>query len=276
MITVLLTLTFASIGLAAPRISLPINAQLPPVARVGKSFRFVFAESTFTPSAGEIQYNISDGPGWLYFDGQSRKFSGVPAAADTGAHVFDLLATDNSGVVSMSVTLMILNEPGPQLGTPLDIQLSTQSTFSNPDTLILPHSSPLSITFSLDTFTNTNGDTAYYAFSTNHTPLPSRLQFSPSNLSFSGMTPQSTSLVELPQTYRLELAASDMAGFAGATITFQIVVEQHIFAFSSHLHVINATSSSNITYAGLQNDLLLDGRPANSADIAQIFTSAPS
>ena len=47
---------------ADPLISFPINAQVPPVARVGTFFDFTFSANTFTNVASELSYSINDAP----------------------------------------------------------------------------------------------------------------------------------------------------------------------------------------------------------------------
>ena len=263
----------ACVVTAAPSISLPVNAQVPPVARTGKQFSFTFTGATFSSSGGDLVYATSNSPGWLDFDNDTRTFSGTPTTEDAGSCEFSIVARDNFGSTSMPVTLVVSESPGPGLGTSVEDQLITQNGFSSPETLLIPHSSPVSLTFSPDTFTNTNSSTVYYAMSADHSPLPSWIHFSPNNLSFSGETPSATSDVELPQTYPLEITASDVTGFAGAIIYFQIIVERRFFTFTKSLHLINVTSDLDFTYMGLQGDLSLDGQIANSTEVANITTN---
>lgn len=176
----------------------------------------------------------------------------------------------------MPITFVVSTESGPGTGTPVADQLATQSGFSSPNALLIPHSSDLLLSFSPNTFTNTNGSTSYYAISADHTPLPSWINFFPNNLSFSGMTPLATSNIELPQTYSIAMSASDVVGFAGATTVFQITVERHLFTFRNDVHILNVSTGSQVSYNRLGSDLLLDGRPANSTDIAHVVTNAPS
>jgi len=110
--------------LATPSIALPINSQVPPVARVGEPFDFVFAPDTFSASSTNISYALSEAPRWLRLDGPKRHLTGIPVEADVGAVTFYLVATDESGQSSMFVILVILDSLGPGLGTPVSEQLS--------------------------------------------------------------------------------------------------------------------------------------------------------
>ena len=270
-------LTLISIARASPSVFLPINSQVPPVARANQPFEFVFADSTFTSSSGTIIYTIFNGPGWLRMGSGSRTFSGTPASSDAGSFVVDLVASDSSpGSTTMPVTFVVSTNAGPELGISVADQLSTLNGFSSPDSLLLPHSTALSLSFSSDTFTNTNANTIYYALCANNTPLPSWINFDPNDLSFSGTAPLATSLAELPQTYTIEMTASDVAGFAGAIATFSIVVVSHMFAFGSSYQIVNVTSGSALKYSGLQSSLSLNGQLVNSSVIATATAATPS
>ena len=269
-------LTSISLVQAFPSVTLPINAQVPPVARANQPFNFLFAQSTFTSPLGSISYVISNGPRWLQLDGGSRTFFGTPTSGDAGSFVVDLVASDGSGSTVMPVTFVVSTDRGPGLAISIADQLSTHNGFSSPDSLLLPHSTALTLSFSSDTFTNTNGNTLYYALSANNTPLPSWLSFEPNDLSFFGIAPLATSLAELPTTYVIEMTASDVAGFAGAIATFSIVVESHLFAFSCNVQMINVTAGFPVNFNGLQTSLALNKQPVNSTMISSASASTPS
>ncbi|KAL8818535.1 MAG: hypothetical protein Q9191_007922 [Dirinaria sp. TL-2023a] len=261
---------------AAPGIVFPVNSQVPPVARVSKAFQFTFALSTFSSDAGSTNYTLSGAPRWLQLDSLSRSLFGTPDPQDAGAPTFNLVASDPTGSCAMAVTLVVSAEPGPSLGRPVADQLAVFGGFSSPQSLIMAYASPLSLSFSRDTFTNTNGNTVYYALCANNTPLPSWISFDPANLAFSGTTPQSTSPGELSQIYNIYLTASDVVGFAGAIASFQIVVETHIFEFGPEPKQVDTTPGVFVNYSGLQNSLTLDGIPVNISELSQVATNAPS
>ena len=260
---------------AVPSIVLPINSQVPPVARVSKVFQFQFAESTFSYAGASIWYTLSGSPSWLQLDSSARSLFGTPGFQDVGPASFSLIAWDNSGSVAMPVTVVVSQNPGPALGNPVVNQLSTYSTLSGPDTLVVSHSAPIALSFSPDTFTNTDQTTVYYALCANNTPLPSWINFDANTLSFSGTTPQSTSLVELSQTYGIHFTASDVAGFAGAVASFQLVIESHVFNFNPEVQIVEITPNKNVEFSGLQEALTLDGHPANATALSAVTADSP-
>lgn len=260
---------------AAPGIGFPINSQVPPVARVSKDFQLVFAESTFISSSKNIVYTLSGSPPWLHLDSGSRTLSGVAPAEAVGPVFLRLVASDETGSTAMEVTLIVSADPGPGLGMPVADQLSAQGAFSAPDRFIIARSGSLSLSFSKSTFTNTNEKTVYYAICANNTPLPSWITFDPNALLLTGTAPQSTSPSELPQSYGIQLIASDVVGFSGAVAKFQIMVGGHVFAFGKSLGVINALQGVSFNFSGLGAALVLDGRPANPTDIGQVVADTP-
>lgn len=270
-----LLLAFSVSVYATPSINLPINAQVPPVARANQAYNFVFSDSTFSWVGNYIDYSLTNSTGWLQLDSSSRVFSGTPGSADAGSFAVGLVATDETGSSPMSVTFVVSTDPGPGLGTSVAEQLLAFSPGSSSDSLSLTPSSALSLSFSSDTFTNTNENTVYYAICANNTPLPSWVNFHPSSLTFSGTTPSSTSPWELPQAFRIQLIASDVIGFAEAVASFQLVIESHVLIFGNSLHVINITNGLLVNYPDLQHDLTLDGQPANSSDLRQVVASTP-
>lgn len=260
---------------AAPAIGLPINSQVPPVARVSKDFQFVFAESTFISSAKSMEYTLSGSPAWLSLDPGSRTLSGIAPAEAAGPVFLRLVASDETGSTAMEITLIVSADPGPGLGTPVSDQLATQGAFSAPDSFMIARSGPLSLFFSKSTFTNTNEKTVYYAICINNTPLPSWITFDPTALSLKGTAPQSTSPSELPQSFGIQLIASDVIGFSGAVAKFQIVVGGHAFAFTKSFEVINARQGESFNFSGLATALVLDGRPVNPTEIGQVISDIP-
>ncbi|KAL8654250.1 MAG: hypothetical protein Q9210_001626 [Variospora velana] len=260
---------------AAPSIGLPINAQVPPVARVSQTFNFAFASTTFTSSAGDLSYSVANAPGWLQLDRTSRILLGTPASSDVGAVKFDLVASDSTGSTTMPVTLVVASSTGPGLGKPIADQLSIQSGYQSPDTLLLHHSSALSVLFSPDTFIDTAHDTVYYSICANNTPLPSWIAFDPGSLSFSGKAPQNTSPDELPQTFDIRLIASDVVGFSAAVASFRIVLENHILTFGNQPQLVNITNGVPFLYSGVRSSLTLDDHPVDPAHVREIHADKP-
>ena len=274
-------LILAAPSIAAPAVFLPVNAQVPPVAIIDQAYQFVFSESTLISTAGVITYSLGDCPPWLKLDSQSRTLYGTPESqsgglGEDGAFTVDLVATDAKGATIMPVTLIVTTNPGPKVGTPLATQLPAFGAFSGPDTLLLTPGTILSLTFSPKTFLDTDVHTLYYSLCTNGTPLPSWITFNPNSLSFSGTTPHATSPSELPQTLCIQLVASQVTGFAQASMSFKLVTVSHIFTFGNNLQIINTTFGSLVNFTSLRDDLALDGQQAQRSDIVHVVSDTPS
>ena len=277
MITVVVALVLALISKvqATPVLSFPVNSQVPPIAEVTKPYQFTFSDSTFSSPDPNILYSMSNNPSWLHLDDTSRTISGTPDGSSLGAFNFSLVATDSTGSVSTSVTLIVSDKPGPGLGTPVSQQLPAFGTFSSPYNLLLYPSAALSISFRPDTFTNTDQDTIYYALCANNTPLPSWINFNPNGLSFTGTTPEFTSPEELPQMFGIEMTASDVAGFSGAVASFQIIIESHELTFGNNSPTIVVSPGEQFIFNELQTYLTLDGSPIQLGELERITAETP-
>ncbi|MCJ1315116.1 hypothetical protein MMC15_000432 [Xylographa vitiligo] len=260
---------------ATPAIAFPINSQVPPVARVLEPYQFIFSASTFISSSSSIQYTLSNGPDWLQLDSSARRFSGTPGKNDVGSVNFSLEATDAAGSLTMPVTFIVASEPGPVLGIPVSQQLPAFGTFSEPNSLLLYPSSSVMLSFTADTFMNTNDNTVYYAICANNTPLPSWLTFDASNLQLTGTTPSFTSPTELPQTFGIQLTASDVIGFSGAIASIQLVVTSHELTFGVATVKIDTSPGKSVNFSGIQSSLRLDSQPIQSYQLDEIIADPP-
>ena len=281
MLLLVILLSISYFATASPSVNLPVNAQVPPVAIVDQAYKFTFSTSTFTSTAGPLNYTLGNCPSWLQLNGSARTFYGTPGSNGVGpgevaSFVVDLIATDETGPTTMPVTFVTTADPGPQLGISIAAQLPAFGAFSNPDTLILTPGAILSLTFSPTTFVDTNEYTKYYVMCANNTPLPSWINFDPSSLTFSGITPSATSPSELPQNLSIQVTASEITGFSQAVTSFKLVIESHVFVFGNTLQIINATVGSAINFTSLHDDLALNGQPIQESDLAKVVSNAPS
>ncbi|KAJ9273463.1 hypothetical protein DTO280E4_1933 [Paecilomyces variotii] len=270
-----LLISFLALILAAnavPAPNWPINSQLPPVARVSKPFEFVFSEGTFSDSSN-MTYSLSNAPSWLKIDSSSRKLYGTPASGDANSLQFDLVASDDSGSAHMTTTLVVSAEEGPTVGKAILPQLAKVGPTSSPSTLYMYPGRSFSFSFASDTFLNTQYTTIYYATSTGNSPLPSWIGFNAANLNFSGTSPSSPS--SGPQTFTFNLIASDVPGFSGAAVSFQIVVGSHILAFKEDEVVLNFTQGQPFSTTQFLDILTLDGKEPTLSDIASIKVDGP-
>lgn len=269
-----LVLAFLSaVNAAALSANYPINAQLPPVARVSQPFSFVFAEDTFANSDIHTQYSLSDAPSWLEVDSSSRTLSGTPHSDDSGSPEFQLVASDGSKSASMDVTLVVTADQGPTGGKSLVSQLQAMGPVSYPATLYIHPGRPFAIAFDPETFHNTHPSTIYYGTSPHNTPLPSWISFDPSTLTFAGTSPSFPG--NGPETFTFQLIASDVAGYSAVNKTFQLTIGPHILVFNETVQTFNLTRGDTFKSPDFQSLLSLDGSPISSKDLANVDASLP-
>ncbi|KAL4868151.1 phosphatase 2C-domain-containing protein [Aspergillus spectabilis] len=238
----------------------PVNAQLPPVARVLRPFEFVFSQGTFGGSDSQTAYSLSSAPSWLKVDSKSRTLSGTPRKEDAGSPTFDLIASDASGSATMQVTFIVTADEGPKAGKPLAPQLQAMGPTSSPSNIIVHSGDSFSISFDRETFGNTRPSTVYYGTSyPDNAPLPSWIGFDQSALRFYGTAPNIG-----PQTFSLNLVASDVSGFSAATVTFELTVSPHTLSFKQSAQTLFVTGGKELTSPRFASTLTLDGdKPAS-------------
>ena len=290
----ILTLVLAS----SVSVLFPLNSQLPPIARVGSSYSWKFAESSFlSQTNASLVYSTSPLPAWLTFDPANRTFSGTPAQEDEGTPRIKVLATDpeTSDSAASSVSLCITPYPAPDLAKPVASQfsphnpslssvflLSNHSALTKTEipTLRIPSSWSFSIGFDGNTFTGSDG-IRYAALQADGTPLPPWMRFDPNEITLDGVAPP---LHTHPTPYFLELVlhASDQFGFSAASVPFNMVIASRELHSSSggFLPTINITKSSSfdivlnspIDFAGV----LVDDAPIEPHDVASVLIDTSS
>ncbi|KAL3459919.1 hypothetical protein BJX64DRAFT_194507 [Aspergillus heterothallicus] len=249
----------------------PVNAQLPPVARVSEQFRFVFSQGTFGGSDPQTIYSLSNAPSWLEVDSTSRTLSGTPQKEDAGSPTFHLVASDQTGSASMQITLIVTADEGPEPGKSLGVQLEENGATSSPSNMIVRSGDSFSISFDQETFTNTRPSTFYYGTSyPDNAPLPSWIGFDQSSLRFYGTTPNIG-----PQTFSLNLVASDVSGFSAATMNFAITVSPHILAFEHSVQTLFVTGGEQLNSPHFAETLTLDGSKPTDHALVDIMIDAP-
>jgi Putative Ig domain len=258
---------------AAPQVSFPFNAQVPPVAHVGEPFNFQFASTTFEPNFATLQYSLTGNPSWLSLDGATRALWGTPGANDVGSPTFTIIAAGAAGAVAnMQATLVVVEPGGPTASGNVSEQLLTAGKLSGPSSLALLPSTGFDFKFSTDTFMGNGKNLSYYATLSDHTPLPSWVAFNSESLQFSGSTPQ---VGASPQSFEILLIASDILGFAGTWIAFTLVVSKHTFVFSPWKQTINTPKGATVNFTSLRSHLTLDGGPIVDADLQSATAELP-
>lgn len=252
---------------ASPTISFPFNSQVPAVARVQQPYLFTFSESTFAAEATNFTYSLVEQPAWLQIDSVSRTLSGTPGAGDVGPDTFLLTATDTTGAANMQCTIVVSSDPAPQLEGDVGKQLGASANLSssNPAIVtILP-----STAFGFDLQPGSFIDEVprklyYYATLADHTPLPAWLSFDPVTLKLSGTAP---SLSGTSQSWGIDVIASDVAGFAGATATFIISIGGSQLEFVPAEQTLSIAMGAPLDFQGLRNQLFRNGSPFMLSDL---------
>ncbi|KAI9739433.1 MAG: hypothetical protein M1818_005121 [Claussenomyces sp. TS43310] len=264
---------YATITDAVPTITFPINSQVPPVARVALPFNFTFSSSTFSSDLA-ISYALSSAPSWISLDGSSRRLYGVPTPSDANtAPAVEITATDSTGSVTMNTTLVVSGNLAPTVAIPLEDQLTSFGAYSTPSSLLYYPSTAFNITFNAETFSSSG--LSHYAVTLDNTPLPSWVTFDGSTLSFTGITPDAASLIQPPQQFGIQLIASDVLGFAGVSIPFDLVVASHELTFSHPFMNVNASIGKALNDSSFRSTLLLDGVMANTSIVETVTAGTP-
>ncbi|KAJ5494709.1 hypothetical protein N7463_010796 [Penicillium fimorum] len=274
--TVFLTIVLAFLSVvsaATLSATYPINAQLPPVARISQPFRFEFAQSTFSNSDADTKYSLSNAPSWLEVDSSSLTLSGTPHPGDNGVINFKLVASNESGKDSMDVTLVVTADQGPTVNKPLVPQLQKLGPVSYPARLFIHPGRPFSIEFDQDTFGNTHPATIYYGTSPNNAPLPSWINFDPAALKFAGNSPAFPGAG--PQTFTFQLIASDVAGYSAANVTFELSIGPHILTFNETVQTFNLTRGEGFNSPKFTTLLSMDGSPISTKELAKVDAELP-
>lgn len=256
---------------AAPTVSFPFNAQLPPVARIGSLYAYSFSPHTFRSDLN-ITYSLVNNPAWLSLESSERRLYGVPQDKDVppGEIVgqdFQIIATDESGSTTLDATIVISREQGPVIRIPISEQVKSFGDYSAPASILTYPSTDFKYTFDQNTFKHEPGMINYYASSGNSSPLPAWIRFDAPSLSFEGRTPGADALFQPPQRFDVRLVASDIEGFSSTSIEFAIVVSSHKLTADEPVIVINASRGESFEYDGLKDGIQLDGKTVSPGDL---------
>ncbi|GEQ70384.1 hypothetical protein JCM33374_g4061 [Metschnikowia sp. JCM 33374] len=279
---IFLWLFYATLALAV-YIGLPMNEQLPNVARVGEPYSFTLAGSTYKSSAGgSITYSAANLPNWLSFDASSRTFYGTPSASDVSTFQVSLTghdSADNSNYTA-SYSMLVSNNSGVALSSSdvMFTQIARYGKTNGVDGLSVTQGQNFSIQFSPSVFKLNPGSTlpivGYYGRSGDRTSLPSWVKFNPNTLTFSGQVPYVVSDIAPSIDYTFAFLASDYAGYAGAEGIFKLIVGAHQLSTSLNETIkINGTYGSSFDYpVPILSDVYLDDSLISRANISSVTT----
>jgi hypothetical protein len=271
------------------QVSIPIQSQLPPVARVGQPYSWSFSSSTFNQSVirkgaasnSSFNYVATGLPSWVHFNPSSRSFSGTPQIKDIGTtKPITIKGTAGSSSATDNFQISITSNPPPTI----NVTLASQISLSNPSIsafLISNHSalgpSPglrvhpgwsFSIGFLWDTFIVGDGSSPIFYSSTllSGAPLPPWIKFDNSSLTFDGVAPESAEL----KTFTIVLYGSDQYAFGGIQDRFNLTVAVHDFSLASiPLYPLNITSPVSLPIDA-SSYVLIDGKPLSPGDQAAL------
>jgi hypothetical protein len=143
---------------------------------------------------------------------------------------------------------------------------------SEPDTVILKPSKPFSISFPSDTFDAGGVALSYFALLSDRTPLPAWISFDSSSRTFAGTAPPS----DYAQSFRMNLIASEVVGFADSSLSFTMVVSNHTWLFRPFSQSINVVKGAELRITGLNQKLFVDDSQAGDNDIQSATADLPS
>ncbi|KAL5408502.1 hypothetical protein PMIN03_006471 [Paraphaeosphaeria minitans] len=256
----------------SPEVNFPLNLQLPPVARVGEAYSFQFAATTFRPNPDQLVYSIAGGPSWLHIHSENRTLWGTPEAKDAGTATFTIVAAGEAGsVANLDTRLPVEKDNGPEASGNISQALSKLGQLSGPRNITLLPSKPIDFVLDKDVFESNGKKLSYYATLADHTSLPSWLSFDAQELRFTGTTPSTSS----PQTFDILLAVSDTPGFAAASTSFTLVINDHLLFFKPVTQTLNVTKGQDVDIKGLKSMLYLDDTPVGDDDIQSASANLP-
>lgn len=270
------------LGLAAgqPVVSFPFNAQLPPVARTGSLFTYTFSPHTFQSDLN-LTYKLGKHPSWLSLEGSERRLYGIPdgkdlPAGDVVGQSVEIIATDDTGSVTMDSTIVVCRDPGPSIKIPISEQIKRFGDYSAPSSVLSYPSTSFIYQFDQNTFQHEPDMINYYATSGNSSPLPAWIRFDAPSMTFSGSTPGADALFQPPQTFDIRLVASDIQGFSSTSIDFSIVVSANKLTAENPVIELNASRGSSFEYNELADGIKLNNEPVQPGDVNVTTTNMPS
>ena len=123
-----------------------------------------------------VTFTAENLPGWLSFNGTSRRFAGTPRTGDQGTTPVRLVATDSVGErTTFPIDFEVLNR-APTVAQPIPDQ--TGAVVGN----------AFVFAFAAGTFADADGDRLSYAVDAS-TPLPTWLSFNATSRTFAGVPP---------------------------------------------------------------------------------------
>ncbi|KAM0748627.1 hypothetical protein T439DRAFT_382424 [Meredithblackwellia eburnea MCA 4105] len=249
----------------------PLQAQRPPVARVGLLWTWTLLPGTFNASTGStIILSTRSLPTWATFDAGSWTFSGSPSASDAGSHTVTVQANVTGVAEGTFATFNLLVAAGsaPYVRLPIATQLPTASkegsgTIVTADgSLRIPPYWSFSLGFQQYTFQDSAGSVIFYtAYLAGTTSLPTWLKFDNTTVTFGGVVPNS------PGIYPIVVYGSNKYGYGDVSQTFTLTIGYHSFELLTPLPSIDSVASGVIRYVVPISGLSLDNATVSSSAV---------
>jgi axial budding pattern protein 2 len=241
-----------------------IQAQCPPVARVGQPWSWTLLPWTFSSEPNStLLYSAGGLPSWASFDPLSAAFSGRPTRGDEGSFWVTISANSTDGTcASDGFVLLAVDEPAPTVNVPVSEQLPGAFTLGAEYVGVLdgalrtPPGRPFAITFASWTIVGpTPSTTVYYAASeAGTTRLPSWLRFDNRTVTFFGTAPPEAE----GSQHEIDVFDSDHYGYGDAKQRLLFIVASHSFDLLVPFLTINATPGSIVNYTIPLGNLRID------------------
>lgn len=263
-----------------PTISFPFNAQLPPVARIGSLYTYSFSPYTFR-SETNLTYALNNHPNWLSLESEEHRLYGIPEGADLPpgevvGQPFQIVATDETGSVTMDSTIVISRGDAPSIKMPISEQIKRFGDYSAPSSILSYPAEDFSYPFDPETFQHEPNMINYYASSGDSSPLPAWINFNAATMTFSGRTPATEALYQPPQRFDVRLVASDIEGFSSTLVEFSIIVSGHKLTAKNPMIELNASRGSLLQYDGLADGIKLDDKLVKAGDLEVTTAALPA
>ncbi|CAM0135057.1 unnamed protein product [Umbelopsis sp. WA50703] len=248
--------------------TIPFEAQLPLIARVGQPYHWTFDPDTFSGS-NNLTYSTSSKPGWLSLSG--RTFTGIPSATDAGQFTVSVVATDILGNnITGTLPLLVSGAIGPTLENPFASQLSVSSNAgvanSTVASLQVKAGETTSFTFANNTFAYA-GQLFYSLATSDHGPLPAWVTFDSTSRTFT-VNPASTAL---PGSVNVTIAAGDAQNFTGVSDHFNISIYQHQISVVTPIPSQNVYQGNETSYVIPYSTFAVDNTTVTQANQASLL-----
>lgn len=258
---------------APPTLHYPLQAQLPPVARVNHTFTWTLLPDTFLADTA-MSYRAQDMPSWLSFDANTLSFFGTPTRDDLGNNyvVVQANSSDSAQGTTSGFHCLVVNDASPTIGYPVSAQLQAgggaviSSAYVQPDGSIrIPPKWSFSLGFLPEMFGDPENQKLYFtAYRAGTVSLPAWMTFDNETVTLNGQSPSNTN------NFEINIFGSDRYGYGDVMQTIRINIGQHSFIQTQGLPSVNATAKQAVQYTVPVSGLLLDGVAVQDTSLVSV------